>query len=51
MQTLMLGKTLAAGEIPVTRQREGGREGGIEREKGREGKRMRVREIERENWL
>lgn len=42
MQTLMLGKTLAAGEIPVTRQREGGRE------EGREGERKRGKEGEGE---
>jgi len=37
MQTLMLGKTLAAGEIPVTRRREGGCE--EERERERKGER------------
>lgn len=54
MQTLMLGKTLAAGEILVTHQREGGyekerRERGRKREKEsayvvRAGRRERKRE-------
>lgn len=53
MQTLMLGKTLAAGEIPVTRQREGGYEEG--RKKEREGgcvcREKREGETGWENWL
>lgn len=50
MQTLMLGKTLAAGEIPVTRQRAGGYEEDRERERvgvneGRERERDRARKL------
>lgn len=50
MQTLMLGKTLAAGEIPVTRQREGGceKQKAREAERGDEGE---ARGAERENRL
>jgi len=46
MQTLMLGKTLAAGEIPLTRPREEGRE--KERQQGRAAGKWRESERERE---